>query len=226
VKCSARNPALRQAAARCTQFPKISLMNSDFNFFKIFVKESIAIIESDLNELECIAEKASVKFSELNTTIYPDDLNKINYEKNKTSHCSIPIAMVCFSVIDTYGQWAKKNFTDDFASSAEAFFTFLSKREDLKNIRKSEIFKESFRNNIMHSFFMKKPYTISYPSYSSNSLFIDIYDHQDTLNVKYLLKVVRNGMSNLIEILENENNNELKKRLFDNYKRWKLKNDL
>src|SRR6266542_788128 len=197
-----------------------------FQNFKTFVDETIEIISLDLDSLQKIADEgnaASVSSSlTTQTTIRPGDEKFYVRESPKILRCTIPIAMVCFSVVDMFGQWINDHKDDDFGHSSSAFFQKLAKKDDLKNKDKSERLKEAFRHGIMHSFFARKGFSVTYPFYENNSLFMDITSKGSTLDVRYLLKIVRLGIQNLKAELTNEQS-ELSKLAFEGYQRWQEK---
>lgn len=194
-------------------------MDKEFWKFKNFVDETVEIVMLDLKAIEEIAEAGNSAVTTTQTTIRPGDENLYRLESPKISRCTIPLAVVCFSVIDMLGQWVNKFSDDDFAHSSSAFFEKLAMKEDLKNEGASLKFKEVFRHGIVHSFFAKQGFSITYPTFESNTLFLSLHGSQTTLDIKYLLKIVRSGMANLINSLKEEES-ELAKAAFCGYRRW------
>ena len=194
-------------------------MDAEYLQFKHFVEETIDIILLDLDSIEQIAEAGNSTTTTTQTTIRPSDEHLFTPESPKVSRCTIPIAMVCFSIIDMFGQWVNNYIDDDFAHSSSDFFEKLAMKEDLKNGDASNKFKEAFRHGIVHSFFAKQSFSITYSFFESNSLFINIHGHQATLDAKYLLKIVRLGMGTLKETVQDDKA-ELTKSIFSGYKRW------
>lgn len=194
-------------------------MDTEYFQFKHFVEETIKIVSLDLNAMEQIAEAGNSTTTTTQTTIRPGDEHLYTPETPKISRCTIPIAMVCFSVIDMFGQWVNTFHDDDFAHSSSAFFERLAKKEDLKNTEASQKFKEAFRHGIVHSFFARQGFSITYPFFDSNTLFMGLHGNQATLDVKYLLKTVRLGMTTLKETLQHKEA-ELTQAIFSGYKRW------
>lgn len=191
----------------------------EINEFKTFVNDSIKIIIADLDQLQTIAEKEELETTTTQTTIRPDDDSYLESNSQQISRCTIPIVMVCFSVIDMIGQWLKNKKDDDFGSSAYVFFKELSNIDDLKTKTSQEKFKENFRHSIMHSFFAKKGFRVSYLPYQSPSLFVDNFGNGSTLNVRFLLKVVREGL----DFFKNEirfENSDIAKNAFVGYQEW------
>lgn len=187
--------------------------------FKYFVDETIETVSLDLDAMEKIAEAGNSSTTTTQTTIRPGDEHLHTPESPRVSRCTIPIAMVCFSIIDMFGQWVNKHHDDDFAHSASAYFEQLAKRDDLKNNEASKVFKEAFRHGIMHSFFARQGFSITYPFFKNNTLFINLHGNHATLDVKYLLAVVRSGMTSIKEALST-GKSELSQTLFAGYNRW------
>lgn len=194
-------------------------MATEYFEFRKFVEETIEIVSLDLDAMEQVAEGGNATTTTIHTTIRPGDEHLFTPETPKVSRCAIPIAMVCFSVIDMFGQWINKFQDDDFAHISSAFFERLAKKDDLKKQEASQKFKDAFRNGIVHSFFARQGFSITYPSFDSNTLFISLHGTQATLDVKYLLKTVRLGMAALLKTLEDKDA-ELTQAIFSGYKRW------
>lgn len=195
-------------------------MNEHFTAFKHFTEEMIETVCLDLEAMEKIAESAGSTTSiTVRTTIRPGDEHLHQVEEPKISRCTVPIAMVCFSVLDMVGQWVNDFKDDDFGHSASAFFTKLASRDDLKNTGITSRFKEVFRNGLTHSFFPKKGFSIAYNYFQGNSLFSNFHGDQTTLDIKYLLNVVRAGLAALKEALQDKDS-ELCREIFEGYKGW------
>lgn len=193
----------------------------EYQKFKSFVEKTTEIILADLDNLQNIADEANAAVSTvtIQTTRRPDDEY---FEFNETideSRCTIPIVMVCFSAVDMIGQWLKEYADDDFGSSAHCFFDQLSRKDDLKRPTSQNKIKEFIRNGVMHSFFAKKGYGITYPTFDSNSLFTDNVDTGTTLDARYLLQVVRFGLKKLGQEIEDEKS-EISQKAFYGYKKW------
>lgn len=86
----------------------------------------------DLNELKSIAENINSFTITIQTTRRPENESINNVSEQKVSRCTIPIIMVCFSVIDMLGQWVNQSNDNDFKHSS-AFFEKLAFRDNLKN---------------------------------------------------------------------------------------------
>jgi hypothetical protein len=194
-------------------------VDTQFQNFKHFVEETIEIISLDLEAMEQIAESGNSSTTTTQTTIRPGDEHLFTPESPKVSRCTIPIAMVCFSVIDMFGQWVNEFHDDDFAHSSSAFFERLASKEDLKNEKAKKIFKEAFRHGIVHSFFARQGFSITYPFFQGNALFMNLHGQYATLDVKYLLSVVRSGMATLKEALVDADS-ELTQAIIKGHKRW------
>jgi len=196
-----------------------------FSDFNIFVLKTTEIILSDLVQLKKIGEDGNAisdkQTTTFQTTIRPGD-NYLPQESENISRCTIPIAMVCFSVIDMIGQWINEQMDDDFGNSAQAFISKLSKKDDLKNQNARTKIKDIFRNGIMHSFFAKSGFSVAYPTVDNNSLFVDLHGSGSTLDVKYLLKIVELGLTNLNLELKDKDS-PLSKSAYNGYQFW-LKN--
>lgn len=192
----------------------------EFQDFKKFVQNSVTIILADLDNLQGIAEAANKSNNYYSTVTTQTTKLSDNFELEDgfdISRCTIPITMVCISVIDMIGQWLKERSDDDFGSYAQLFFKKLSDNDDLKKQAVQEKFKKNFRHGIMHSFFAKAGYGISYPTFDGNSLFTDNYG--STLDAKYLMNIVRQGLNKLLIELQNEES-EIAKKAFLGYKKW------
>jgi len=197
-----------------------------FQDFRCFVLQTTDIVSLDLDQLQQIADIGNATAASSSTitqsTRRPEDEISCSDTPPDISRCTIPIAMVCFSIIDMVGQWLNENNNDDFGHSANAFFNKLSGKDDLKNHANSSKLKEYFRHGIMHSFFAKKGYSVAYPSHDNNSLFIDLDTKASTLDVRYLLKEIRSGM----EVLKNklqDDKSEFSKLIYEGYQRWLIK---
>lgn len=199
----------------------------NYREFRCFVLNTISIVSADLDELELIAERANETSRSssltIQTTKRPEDQGDCDDMTVDISRCTIPMAMVCFSIIDMIGQWLKKIEDSDFRSSASIFFKDLVDRHDLINDAALERFKEDFRNGIMHSFFAKKGFAVTYAHFEGNSLFIEENGNANILDVRYLIKIVRLGLETILNNLDNEEF-ELSKRLYNGYLRWIAKN--
>lgn len=193
----------------------------DFEEFKCQTKSTVNIILLDLQTLKDIAEQVNKSISSttgIETTKWPSGETNLKSDATTISRCTVPIVMVCFSSIDMFGQWLKKNEDDDFGTSAFEFFNKLLKRDDLNKETTQEKLRVNFRNCIMHSFFSSDQTSITYPQYESSSLFLDVLGTGVTLNAKYLLNMVCKGLEVLIKEIENES--EIGQGLFSGYKRW------
>lgn len=199
-----------------------------FEAFRQFALKAISVISLDLNELQKIADAGNERTSSSTTTIHttqrPNENRIYKNEPHDISRCTIPIAMVCFSAVDMFGQWVNPLNDNDFKYSSGAFFGKLAGLNDLKNNATLDKFRDQFRHGIMHSFFAKNNFGVKYPEYENNSLFLDIDGKSDTLDVRYLLKAVRLGMANLTTEIRNEKS-ELSIKIFSGYKAWLRRQD-
>ncbi|KAA2239113.1 hypothetical protein F0L74_23160 [Chitinophaga agrisoli] len=186
-----------------------------YNDFRTQVTYMVTVIENDLEKLKSLAEDANGKISTMSstttneTTKAPGDWVGQSQESRtliNVSRCTIPIAMVCFSVIDMMGQWMKVKHDDDFGSSAHTFFAELAGRNELSNEDRKQKIKEYFRHGVMHSFFMRERCSVAYPPYDTNTLFVDFEINKCTMDVRFLLQVVQTGMKNMLTYLEDETN--------------------
>ncbi|KAA5536221.1 hypothetical protein F0919_00720 [Taibaiella lutea] len=132
--------------------------------------------------------------------------------------------MVCFSIIDLFGRWLNNPPNDDFGISAKNYFSQISNRDDLKNFDTYENFKDCYRHCVVHSFFAQLGYGLGYQDYNRGNLFTNIGNIK-SLNVEYLLYVVKVGMDRLTEILKDEQS-DIFKQLFLGYEYWIRKRDL
>lgn len=194
----------------------------EFKNFKSFVDETNEIVLLDLKALENIAEAGNSSTTTFQTTRAPGYEYITIPETPRVSRCTIPIAMVCFSVIDMIGQWVNEHHDDDFSHSSSAFFKHLALRDDLKNPETSRVFKATFRHGVIHSFYANGGFGISYPIYDSNSLFSSLNVEKSTLDVRYLLKIVRSGMNKLNQALLNEQS-DLAQTAHKGFLRWQEK---
>lgn len=194
----------------------------EFQKYKQYVDETVNIVLLDLVELEKIAEAANRSTTTVQTTRAPGYEYITIPEMPVISRCTIPMTMLCFAVIDMFGQWVNEHRDDDFAHSSSAFFKKLASREDLKNKITSKKFKDTFRHGVMHSFFATDGNGISYPKVEGKALFFSLDQQQSTLDVKYLLGIVRSGINNLKQTLLDEQSN-LAQTSFEGYLRWQKK---
>lgn len=199
------------------------MQKNEHSQFKLFLLSTQNIISNDLDKLQNIADDTNDLTNSTTTTTqttrYPGDDSSSYQQSGNISRCTIPIAMVCFSFIDMIGQWVNEFDDDDFGNSADAFFTKLANTQDLKSTDTRRKFKEQFRHGIMHGFFSKKGFSVTYPGYDGSSLFCDIHDNGATLDVRYLLKIVRKVMAKLNREILDENSEHFAV-LFKGYQKW------
>lgn len=196
-------------------------MNNEFLKFKTFVKKTTEIVSLDLDAMERIARSIDSNNETIQTTIRPCDEHLKISKTSYVSRCTIPIVMTCFAIIDLFGQWVSEYSDDDFAHSSSAFFRHLADKDDLKNEAVCQLLKKTFRHGVVHSFFAEQGFGITYPNLECNILFLSVNGpQQDTLNAKYLLSIVRLGMSTLNSMDESD---PISVRAFSGYKRWNEK---
>jgi hypothetical protein len=197
-----------------------------FQQFRCFIWSTIEIVSRDLDVLEGIANEVNNALSSSSTTAQttkrPGDVNNCEHVLIDVSRCTIPIAMVCFSVIDMIGNWLNEKEEDDFSLAAGNYFSVILKNDDFKNNNSKQKIKEHFRNGIMHSFFSMKGFSVAYPPFDGNSLFIDLEGKSNTLDVRYLAKMVRKGFDNLMKIID-DSKSEISERLYSGFERWDSK---
>lgn len=203
----------------------------EYNYFKHFVDQTIQIIRLDLDEMEKIAINNTIAARDptlsstttTKTTIRPGSEVVYSCKSDEISRCTIPIAMVCFSVIDLFGRWLNIPHNDDFGNSAQSYFSKIAKRDDLKNPVTHTHIKECYRHSVMHSFFAQNGYGLAYNESDQILFSSDSHTSIESLNVKYLLEVVRVGMTNLERVVKNETD-EITQLLLKGYRYWTEKN--
>ncbi|MGV3766806.1 MAG: hypothetical protein ACO1NW_11815 [Chitinophagaceae bacterium] len=199
----------------------------NFQEFKEHANYLVNIVKKDLAKLEGIAKEVNNQSSSttLQTTLSPEDWKRYcertsrKKEDTDESRCTIPMAMLCFAIVDMVGQWLKGVADDEFTVSAQRFFKDLANKSDLDKQESREKIKRFFRHGIVHSFFPKNGYDITYPAFEGRALFIDIQEAGKTLDVRYLASIVKEGMDTLIDVLENEES-EMSQTLFTGYRAW------
>lgn len=191
--------------------------------FKYYALRMISTIQLDLDNLEAIAKSAGETGSSsitFQSTRNPTDEG--HFKVPDISRCTIPLAMLCFATLDVFGFWAGKGTDGDFASTSTSFFSIISKRDDLKKLDTSTQLQDFYRHSIMHSFFPSPGYSVAYLDYDIDVLFPNYDEPLKLLNVRYLVKVVRIGLSLFEEILQDETN-PLFTDSYEGFKKWLLK---
>jgi len=202
-----------------------------FEEFNADITRYIEIVRLDLAALENIAEEVAQK-EIMEIRVPPPTTNPHGMGQTPIaiaeSRCTVPITMVCFSVIDFIGKLCDTNDAaltpkdlDDFEKHAKVFFTRLALRDDLKNGHTLNILQDFYRHSIMHSFLPVKNkgigYSVSYTYHiEDNSLFSRSYTGMAILNVRYLLARVRDGLSAFEAILQEP---ALAADILENYKK-------
>ena len=143
------------------------------------------------------------------------------------SRCTVPLSMLCFSVIDFIGRLLDKGYkggeedgsADNFIRYARNFFESLAGRDDLQRDETSTKLKINYRNSIMHTFLpsstFRRGYSVSYSHiFDEQTLFCKWEQEKDVLNVKCLTNIVRTGVQKLEDLIQDRGRAEL---LFKNY---------
>jgi hypothetical protein len=178
---------------------------------------------ADIEQLSDIAEKLALEeyetLKEKGWAIPPTTNREGNgYDPETPVHSrfTVPLAMVCFSVIDFSGQIIRQDNLygasykqNDFLEHARNFFDILAGRDDLKNGQASHNFQDIYRHAMMHAYLPVATngiaYSVSYSYYiNPNTLFSDHFTKQNILNVKYLAEITKEGLIRLEQMLENE----------------------
>lgn len=194
----------------------------------------LSIVMSDIEALEKVAMDAAkddtfnaFKNGELEvpTTLPLGASYSFKTETILKSRLTVPLTMLCFSIIDLIGKLLsdKEEFLekskrgkstdnkessmekDSFLSHAQAFFSQLAKRDELKNDLSARRFQEAYRHSISHAFLPGATQSVGYQvSYSHTlegySLFFD-KRNEVILNVKLLTELTKSGINELIGIL-------------------------
>jgi hypothetical protein len=201
------------------------------------------IILSDIEALEKVAleaaEEDTIKAFESRDLEIPttQPLGAVYQFKTQTilkSRLTIPLTMVCFSIIDLVGKLVEEKAEqlavgkqagksdskegsmerDGFLSHAQIFFKQLAKRDELKNDLSARRLQDAFRHSIAHAFLPGATQSVGYQvSYSQAldgySLFFENH-HGITLNVKLLTEITKNGINGLKNLLNVPQNGDLK----------------
>lgn len=192
-----------------------------FSEFRKHTRNLIQIILADLDKLQAFADQVSFETTTIETTqVFHDGSVNGHDGSSRISRCTIPMTMVCFSTIDMIGQWLKENNDDDFGSSAHTFLSILASVDDLKNENAQIKLRRDFRNGIMHSFFARESFGVSYSLFGPNSLFFDSFGRGSTLNVKFLMSKVRAGLNKFLFEL-NETQSEITDKAYKGFLLWK-----
>ncbi|HTE26971.1 hypothetical protein [Flavitalea sp.] len=205
----------------------------EFESFKNSIKKFVQFADLDLEKLTAIAEEKvaqEIEESRMNGIyIAPPpttDPHGKGYEPVEIieTRCTIPISMVCFSVIDFIGSLLTRDKTDNekdsFLLHSRLFFQQVLERNDLDNPDSLKEFQNFYRHSIMHSYLPKSNmgigFAVSYTYYLlSEALFERSYQGLTILNIRYLAKCTRQGLSIIKSSIENRN--ELAQKLFEQY---------
>lgn len=194
-----------------------------FSEFRKHTRNLIQIILADLDKLQTFADQVSFETTTIETTqVFHDGSVNGHDGSSRISRCTIPMTMVCFSTMDMIGHWIKDEEDDDFGSSAHAFLNILANVDDLKNLNSQNKLKNEFRHGIMHSFFARPSFGISYYYPELNSLFFDAFGSGSTLNVKFLVSKVKAGLNRLLIEL-NETQSEIANKAYNGFLSWRKK---
>jgi hypothetical protein len=177
---------------------------------------------ADIEQLSAIAEKLALEeyetLKEKGMVIPPTTNREGNgYDPETPVHSrfTVPLAMVCFSVIDFSGQIIGKDTSDDvaykqndFLEHARNFFNILARRDDLKNGQAGHNFQDIYRHAIMHAYLPVSTngiaYSVSYSYYINQSTLFSSHFSEYILNVKYLAERTKEGLIRFEQMLENE----------------------
>ncbi|MDI9864595.1 hypothetical protein QM480_09700 [Flectobacillus sp. DC10W] len=211
--------------------------------YKESLIQMLEVVKSDINALVSVAEAAAkndrdiaYKNGEISyPTTMPVGANPVVTSIISESRLTIPLTMVCFSIIDLAGKLISdkgvkaenknqkcnsKNESsmekDGFLSHAKAYFKILANWDDLINDTSARRLQDAYRHSIAHAFLPGATHRIGYrvsftECITENSLFIKQKDSV-ILNVKLLSKLTLKGIEKLKDIL-NETEDRDKKEL-------------
>ncbi len=175
---------------------------------RAYLSQFIVIIEKDLLALTAVAHAAEVQYKkelaegayepkELMTTLTPNTTDFF-YSDPYPTRCTIPIAMVCLSAIESLGSLLNADgYERDFQNSARTFFEYASnpQSENILNLLRAV-----FRNGMMHGFFPKgEKVGITYDSSLGEVLSL-VYKENDHLiiNVNRLVAILKSVFSKIL----------------------------
>jgi len=216
-------------------------MNSFVTCFLSYLQKTSLL---DIERLKLIANEGEEEYinnlpplhslgpDEIPTTQRPP-LSHFEHAITQPSRCTIPLAMMCLSIVEFLGNLVSPSCNLTFQNGAKYFFCYAD--ENISN-EERELLRDIFRNGVMHSFFPKGiEIGITYDSSLENrrELFIP-FDNKIILNVNFLSHIVIHVLnkilidtsihedvgSNLQKISDQEFQNMRK--IIDNYKNSKL----
>lgn len=140
------------------------------------------------------------------------------------SRCTVPLSMLCFSVIDFIGKLLDEGYerdeeggADNFIRYSRSFFSVLANRSDLNGSAGSK-FKDNYRNSIMHTFLPSstkaRGYSVSFTRMIDERTLFQNWGDEDILNVKCLSSITKAGLQKLEGVIKDKNASEI---LFKNY---------
>ena len=209
----------------------------EFINFQNDLKYYINTVLLDIIELEKIGDRiADEEFEEFQKNGNPcptptTDPLGYGYEPHQfvPSRCTIPMCMICFSVMDFIGSIIVDDIRPStteyrikqFMKHSQLFFKSLANNEDLKTPTTAAKFENIFRHSIMHTFLPAPNYNVGYSvSYSKlineYALFDKAFDGKEILNVKFLVRIVKKGLDEFKTSIEKED--DFSEKAFNNYK--------
>lgn len=216
-------------------------MNSFVTCYLSYLQETSLL---DIEKLKLVANEGEEDYiknlpplhnftpDEIPTTQRPP-LTHFEHAINHPSRCTIPLAMMCLSIVEFLGNIISPSCNLSFQNGAMHFFCYAD--ENISN-EERELLRVIFRNGIMHSFFPKGiEIGITYDSSLEirRELFIH-FDNKIILNVNFLSNIVIHALNKIstdTEIyevvgcnLQKISDQEIQKihRTIDDYKNSKL----
>lgn len=212
-------------------------MNSFATYYLSYLQKNSLL---DIEKLKLVAYEGEQEYintlpplhnfgpDEIPTTQRPP-LSHFEHAITQPSRCTIPLAMICLSIIEFLGNLVSPTCNLTFQNGAKYFFCYAD--ENISN-EERELLRDIFRNGIMHSFFPKSiEIGITFDSSIENRMELFIpFDNKIILNVNFLSNIVIKVLnkitvdtsihevvdSNLQKISDQEYQNM--RRIIDNYK--------
>lgn len=201
------------------------------------------IAQNDIDKLEEVARQEAENDIILNERgyFYPPTTSQSGVSSQESyilkSRCTIPLSMVCFSIIDFLGKLTcdKQNPSSDnsgekdkFKNRAQCFFKKLAKSDDLNNDSTANLFQDSYRHSITHAYLPSAgngniAYSVSYTkSLEEYALFPEVSNEgkkEKILNVFRLVNATKVGIKSFCEKIQNQEGIVI----LNNYKNYKDK---
>ena len=219
--------------------------------YKESLIQMLEVVKSDINALVSVAEEAAkddgdsaYKNGKLSfPTTMPVGADPVVTSIISESRLTIPLTMVCFSIIDLAGKlindkgvkaenknqkYNSKNESsiekDGFLSHAQEYFNVLANNGDLKNDTSARRLQDAYRHSIAHAFLPGATHRVGYNvSYTKTLEGYPLFVSQEnscTLNVKELSSITLKGIEKLKDILnetEDRDKKELANKILNNF---------